>query len=201
MVRGVSGLRERKKQQTQEALSWAALRLAAERGFGNVLVEDIAADAGVSPRTFNNYFSSKAEAIAWRQLNRARETARRLLLRPAEEPLWDSITETLVEQAGGERYNPDPQWTAGVRLMLTDQALFGEYLKANVAAELELAAAVAMRTGTEPTDVYPQLVAAAVGAAHRVATGRWLLADPPVALGALLRDNLRRVADGLRDPS
>src|SRR3954447_13550877 len=64
------GLRERKKQQTREALSWAALRLAVERGYGNVLVEDIAAEAGVSPRTFNNYFAGKAEAIVWRHTRR-----------------------------------------------------------------------------------------------------------------------------------
>jgi AcrR family transcriptional regulator len=71
----VSGLRERKKQQTLEALSWAAVRLAVERGFDRVLVEDVASAAGVSPRTFNNYFSSKAEAIVWRHLNRARQSA------------------------------------------------------------------------------------------------------------------------------
>src|SRR5450755_813395 len=89
---GRPGLRERKKQQTREALSWAALRLAVERGLANVLVEDIAAEAGVSPRTYNNYFSSKAEAITWRHLDRARRTADLLRARPADEPLWESIT-------------------------------------------------------------------------------------------------------------
>ncbi len=201
IVCGVSGLRERKKQQTQAALSWAALRLTVERGFGQVLVEDIAAAAGVSPRTFNNYFSSKAEAIAWRQLNRAREMARFLRERPPGEPLWESITAAQLEQAGAEHHEPDLQWTAGVRLMLTDPALFGEYLKANAAAEQEIAAAVAERTGTKPTDMYPRLVAAATGAAHRVATDQWLHADPPVPLWPLIRDSLRLTAAGLPDPS
>jgi AcrR family transcriptional regulator len=64
------GLRERKKAQTRAALSWAALRLTVEHGFNNVKVEDIAEAAGVSPRTFNNYFSSKGEAIVARHLDR-----------------------------------------------------------------------------------------------------------------------------------
>jgi len=114
------GLRERKKQQTREALSWAALRLAVERGLGNVLVEDIAAEAGVSPRTYNNYFSSKAEAITWRHLDRARRMADLLRARPPGEPLWESITCAAVAQAGGERASPEPEWIAGVRLMLSE---------------------------------------------------------------------------------
>ena len=58
-----SGLRERKKVATRHALGVAAMRLAIERGLENVLVEDIAEAAGVSTRTFNNYFASKYEAI------------------------------------------------------------------------------------------------------------------------------------------
>src|ERR1700734_2617571 len=128
------GLRERKKQQTRETLSWAALRLAVEPGFGSGLVEDIAAEAGVSPRTYNNYFSSKAEAIAWRHLDRARRTADLLRERPPDEPLWESITTAVLAQAGDDSAGPEPEWIAGVRLMLSEPALQGEYLKAAMAA-------------------------------------------------------------------
>jgi AcrR family transcriptional regulator len=192
-------LRERKKQQTQEALSWAALRLSVERGFGQVLVEDIAAAAGVSPRTFNNYFSSKAEAIAWRNLDRGRRVADHIRERPRDEPLWETVTAALLSQYGAGE--PGEGWTAGVRLMLTDPALFGEYLKANAAAERACAAAIAERLGSSPTDMYPRLVAAAMGAAHRVATDQWLHADPPVSLEVLMRDALRQLAAGLPEPT
>jgi AcrR family transcriptional regulator len=194
------GLRERKKQQTREALSWAALRLAVERGFGNVLVEDIAAEAGVSPRTYNNYFSSKAEAIAWRHLDRARRTADRLRERPLNEPLWESITNAVLAQVGDESAGPEPEWIAGVRLMLSEPALQGEFLKAAMAADRECAVAIAERTGARARDMYPQLVAAAIGAAIQVANDQWLRADPPVPLASLLRDALSQVAAGLPAP-
>ena len=196
------GLRERKKQETKQALSWAALRLAVDRGLSNVLVEDIAAEAGVSPRTYNNYFSSKAEAITWRHLNRARRTADLLRERPSAEPLWDSITGAVVAQAGGGRASPEPEWIAGVRLMLSEPELQGEFLKASVAAERECAAAIAERTGTDPgRDMYPWLVAAAVSAAIRVANEQWLRAEPPVPLAPLLRDALIQIAAGLPPPA
>jgi AcrR family transcriptional regulator len=196
------GLRERKKRQTREALSWAALRLAVDRGLGNVLVEDIAAEAGVSPRTFNNYFSSKAEAITWRHLDRARRTADLLREQPPGEPLWESITRAVVAQAGDERGAPEPDWTAGVRLMLSEPELQGEFLKASVAAERECAAVIAERTGTDVgRDLYPWLVAAAIGAVIRVANEQWLRAEPPVPLGPLLRDALSQIAAGLPAPT
>src|SRR5436309_9644624 len=196
------GLRERKKQQTREALSWAALRLAVQRGLADVLVEDIAAEAGVSPRTFNNYFSSKAEAIVWRHLNRARQTAAALRARPPDEPLWEAITHAVLAQAGEEGKKPDPEWAAGVRLMLSAPELQGEFLKAGAAAERECAVAIGERTGTDPgRDLYPRLVAAAVGAAILAANEQWLRADPPVPLAPLLREALDLFAAGLPTPS
>jgi AcrR family transcriptional regulator len=145
----VAGLRERKKEQTREALSMATLRLAVEKGFPNVLVEDIAAAAGVSPRTFNNYFSSKAQAIAWRHLTRSRRMALLIRERPAAEPLWECITTAALAQAGDSSFRPDPTWTAGVRLMMTSPELQGEILRAETTAEREWAAAIADRTGLD----------------------------------------------------
>jgi AcrR family transcriptional regulator len=198
---GRPGLRERKKQQTREALSWAALRLAVERGLQNVLVEDIAAEAGVSPRTYNNYFSSKAEAITWRHLERARRTADLLRERPSSEPLWESITSAVLAQAGDEQARPDPEWTAGVRLMISEPELHGEFLKASAAADRECAVAIAERTGTDADrDLYPRLLAATVGAAIQVANDQWLRADPPVPLTPLLRDALSQIEAGLPAP-
>ncbi len=77
-----AGLRERKKLATRHALSTAAMRLAIERGLDNVLVEDIAEAAGVSARTFNNYFASKYEAICALQQDRATRIGDALRCRP-----------------------------------------------------------------------------------------------------------------------
>ncbi len=199
------GLRERKKQETRIALSWAAIRLSVERGFDNVRVEDIAAAAGVAPRTFNNYFSSKGEAIAARHLDRTRLIAQELRRRPASEPLWEAVKIAILTQfAMGERYGdaqPDQQWQDGVRLMVGEPALQGEMLRASAVAEAELAAAIAERTGTDVArDLYPRLVAGAAGAAIRVAVDHFLRSDPPVSIRPLLEEALDRLAAGLPQP-
>jgi AcrR family transcriptional regulator len=89
-----------------------ALRLAVERGLENVTVEDITAEAGVSLRTFGNYFSSKYEAICAIGTDRARRIGATLLARPAGEPLWDAIAGAMLahyESAPGARRRVDGQ--------------------------------------------------------------------------------------------
>ncbi|MFC6937901.1 TetR/AcrR family transcriptional regulator [Actinomadura yumaensis] len=109
------GLRERKKRETRAALSLAAIRLCVERGWGDVTIEDIAEAANVSVRTFRNYFSGKAEAVAARHLDRMLAIADELRARPAAEPLWDSIAiavqarfEAGDDAGGGAGEGPSP---------------------------------------------------------------------------------------------
>jgi AcrR family transcriptional regulator len=200
------GLRERKKRETRIALSWAAVRLSVERGVENVRIEDIAAEANVSVRTFRNYFANKAEAIAARQLDRVLHIADELRARPADEPLWPAITNAVLTQFAlgednGTQTTPDLRWIEGVRLMMTEPTLQGEVCKANAAAQTELARAIAERTGTDADrDLYPALVAAVVGSASAAVTSHWLTADPPVPAADLLREAFGQIAAGLPTP-
>jgi AcrR family transcriptional regulator len=200
---GQPGLRERKKRETRDALSQATIRLCVLHGWADVTVDQIAAEANVSVRTFRNYFAGKAEAIAAGHLERMHRVADDLLARPASEPFWDSLLHAVLGQfVPSDNSAPqDERWREGVRLMLAEPALAGEIVKANAAAQQELAKAVARRTGTDADrDVYPKLVAAVVAAGSAVAVEQSLRADEPVPLGAVLAQVFEQLAAGLPVP-
>lgn len=201
------GLRERKKRETRAALSWAAVRLIVERGIDNVLVEDIAAAAGVSPRTFNNYFSSKGEAVAARHLDRCLQMAQDLRDRPAGEPLWAALTHaSLAQLEPGPEVTAHPvpdreQWAAGVRAMVQAPSLQAEMLRAGAVAEVEIAAAIAARTGTDvDRDLYPRLAAAALIAANNVCQQWFIRSGTAADMKKLLTEALALLAAGLPEP-
>lgn len=200
---GGPGLRERKKRETRMALSLAAVRLVVERGWDNVTIEDIAAAANVSDRTFRNYFASKAEAIASRHVDRTLLIAEELRSRPTAEPLWDAIVAAVIGQFGPVDGEPAPRRPGpdGLSLMLAQPALHGEIVKASVTAQAELGRAVAERTDTDPDrDLYPKLVAAAIGGAIGAAVEQCLRADERRPIAAVLVDALDQIRRGLPVP-
>jgi AcrR family transcriptional regulator len=184
------GLRERKKLATREALSLAAVRLALERGPENVRVDDIAAAAGVSPRTYNNYFSSREEAICAAAAERARQLGAALRARPPDEPLGEAIILAVVDRyvRHGE---PDKNM---IRLIVSTPALRGEFLKTIAAREAQLADAIAERTGLDAErDLEPRLLAVVVSGATRVATVHWLRPDVDAPFAEVVEGALRLV--------
>lgn len=58
-----SPLRERRRRQTEREIQIAALTLALDHGIDGMTTEMIARQAGISPRTFFNYFANKEAAL------------------------------------------------------------------------------------------------------------------------------------------
>jgi AcrR family transcriptional regulator len=200
----VLGLRERKKVETRKALSDAALALLFERGLENVRREDIAARVGVSTRTFNNYFASKYEALAYRQIERMQRVVEVLRERPADEPLWAAIAVAVVEtfSTDGADTAPSRAQLAEVRKLMAEPQMHAQMAKRVFGSDSDLVAVIAERTGTDRLrDLYPRLVATTIGAAWLAAADLYLQADPPVPMGPLLRQALASITAGLPDPS
>jgi AcrR family transcriptional regulator len=196
------GLRERKRRETRAALSLAALRLCVQRGWENVTVDDIAAATNVSPRTFRNYFSTKAEAVAAGHLERLLRIAGDLRARPAGEPMWTAIVNAVAAQfeppANKSQMLADAnRWLERIRFVVTEPAIQGEVLRASAAAQAELAKVIAERSGTRRAkDLYPQVAAAVVIAVIGTVMDRWLRDGPSGPVLPLLREAFELVAAG-----
>ncbi|MGW4206578.1 TetR/AcrR family transcriptional regulator [Lentzea sp. NPDC004789] len=180
------GLRERKKTETRAALAAAALRLALEKGADNVRVDEIAEAANVSPRTYNNYFASRDQAIvAGITASRALAVASALRSRPSDEPLADSIIAAFAEQ-----YREPP--TEALALITSTPSLREAYLDSTAAMEPPIAEVIAERLGKDV--IGAEVLAAAVSAAARIAVQRWVDERPSglvVVSTASVEDHLR----------
>jgi AcrR family transcriptional regulator len=196
----VTGLRERKKQATRAALREAALRLAMERGPDNVRVDDIAEAAGVSPRTYNNYFASRDQAIvAAVTAERESRIAAAVAARPSTVPLADAVFDAVV----GAHQDPGERGRDALLLITTNPALRVAFAESAESIEGPLADAIADRIGDAETAV---VLAASVAAAVRVGVRRWLaltqkptggLVVPSGSLPELLRGALAPLAPAL----
>lgn len=144
------GLREQKKRATRAAIHRQALEIAHAEGIASATVDRIAEAAGVSPRTFFNYYPSKEDALSGADPDLPLRLAEALRNRPADEPLADALRAVIVEQMSAVTQDPE-LWR--LRRVVADQSptLAASVLGSGAAASRALAHAAYERTGTDVT--------------------------------------------------
>lgn len=182
------GLRERKKAATRRALHEAAVRLAADHGPDRITVEGIADAAGVSRRTFSNYFANKDEALLYADHLRMRLLLDLVHERPTTEAPWTALTTAALElhhRIGDQ----DPRWVAQSRLVRTHPSLLTQQAATYAALERELTAEVTARL-PHPSALRARVITASFLAALRLAVQVWLDEPPGTRLADLVRQAL-----------
>lgn len=165
-------LRTRKKAATRQSLHEAALRLAMTHGLDGVTVEDIADEAGVSRRTFSNYFANKEDAILHADRERTHRLLSLLAARPAAEPPWPALRGAVADFYR-DRVLPDLEWVDQLRLLRRHPSLLARQATDQMALERELAAVLVER-GHDTDGELARLMAATFLAAYRTAGVLWL---------------------------
>jgi AcrR family transcriptional regulator len=192
----VAGLRERKKMATREALHEAAVQLAVEQGFDRVTVEAIADRAGVSRRTFSNYFASKEEALFSGDAERLGRVVELVRAEPADMAPW-SVLGRVAEQLVGEwGEDLDPAELARRRELLRDPTLVVHQNAAYTRLEAALAEELERRLTGPTAQLRARLLAASFLATLRVAVHFWI-DHPQGSLLAQVETALRLVAPAL----
>jgi len=195
-----TGLRERKKLATRQALHEAALRLVAERGLDDVSVEDIAARADVSPRTFFNYFPTKDDAVLGLDPDAVQRQVRELADRPADESPVEALRAVAMRQAE-EMAGETDLWPLRLSVIDANPALIGRLVAVFGESERVLAEAIAQRCGTRVgRDVYPTLLAGVAGVAMRTSLHRWHAGYFTASLPDLVDEAWTVLASGLPAP-
>jgi AcrR family transcriptional regulator len=179
-------LRLKRSQMMTVELEAIALRLFAEQGFGKVTVEDIAAEAGISARTFYRYFPAKEDVLQSRIEQRTDALRELLAARPVDEPPFASLRHALADEARGTDIVLLRRWIAVVQATpsVLNAAVGGFHLKLLAA----IAEFLGARLGQSSDDLVPTMLAAATGGVIQATQIQWYF------LGGDLAD---RVAEGV----
>ena len=192
------GLRERRKRLTAAELEAAAFRLFGERGFDSVTVDDIAAEADVSRRTFFRYFASKEDVLLADHLVQLARLREAMATRPADEPVLTALRNALLSMTTDFEDRKEMIILRG-RIMRDTPSLQARSLVHQQAWETAMQEMVAERLGVDPVaDLRPGVVSATTLAAMRVAFTNWLAAGAEDDLIALTAEALDLLDGGLQ---
>jgi AcrR family transcriptional regulator len=164
MAEPPTGLRERKKRETRDALTRAALELFAERGYDETTLAEIADAAGVSTRTIFAYFPSK-EDILFSTMQTMRDAlVLALAQRPAGTDALAALREFILSTAH-EKTELDHK----LGQLVAGDATLASHKRARMAELQEvLAVAIADDLDVGADDLRPQVAAASLTAAFEV---------------------------------
>jgi mycofactocin system transcriptional regulator len=157
---------------SRRELELIALRLFTDQGFDNTTIEQIAAEAGVSKRTFFRYFSSKA-SVLWSEFDSEVDTIRAALADvPAEVPMMEAIRRA-VATANHYRVQDVAELRLRMNLIGGVPALQSSTAVHYDAWERAISDFAAIRLGQPADSLYPLVVGRATLAACRAAYDRW----------------------------
>ena len=166
----MSGLRERKKQQTREAIAETARTLFVERGFEAVRVAEIARAADVSEKTVFNYFPTKEDLVFWRLEAFEAEILGALCERAPGEPALAAFRRFVLTPRGliDEDDPAARELLLGITRMITSSpALIAREQQVFLAFTDSLARLLAEETGADANDIEPWVAANAMMGVHR----------------------------------
>lgn len=173
-----------------------ALGLFAERGYDNVSVEDIAAAAGVSARTFYRYFVAK-EDVLWLFLQRQGERVHELL---GEQDAGSSFFEAYAASLQGHADTVDlDELARWWRVVTSSRSLFGAAFTAQHQLRRQVTPLHAQRfpeAASQP--LYLELVSSSCMDAMATASRYWF--EHGGDFPAMVREALAYLADGFGRP-
>lgn len=181
--------RGRPRGTSARTLEVIALRLFTEKGFHETTVDEIAAAAGVSRRTFFRYYDAKSKVL-WNEFDREVDTIRAMLAdAPEDLPVMDAVRRAVI---AANHYGAEDVAELRMRMHLisTVPELAASATIHYDAWERAVAGFVARRTGQPADALFPLAAGRTTLAACRAAYERWSAradADLTVYLDAALR--------------
>jgi AcrR family transcriptional regulator len=174
-------IRERTRRLAQTELTTVAQDLFVTQGYADTTVDQIAAAAGMSKRTFFRYFASKDDLVIGKYDLLGDRMADALDARPADEPVWQSLRRTLDIAVG---YVEDPQLRARNdamdQIVQSTPQLNARYLEKLQRIQHLLIARVARRLAgkdADPSDPRPAAIVGAAFACMQAARQAYLASD------------------------